>query len=318
MNEILGERYELIEQIGVGGMAAVWKAQDRRLGRAVAIKVLHDRLAADQGFQRRFEREARSVASLNHPNIVVVHDFGHDDQTLYLVMELVAGESLAARLGRIGKLEIEEAIAIFQSVLAGLGEAHRHGIVHRDIKPSNILLASSGAVKVADFGIATALGSDTRLTDTGLFLGTTSYLSPEQCRGEPATPRSDLYAFGCVMYESLSGRPPFTGETASSVMYQHEYATPRPLTAERPGLPLALAAAATKALEKDPDLRFANAADVSRALDHYKTTPADGMNSPAEHSNDAAVTASLGPVDRGSGTEVLRAPLKMAGSESSR
>ena len=216
--DVLGDRYELREQIGSGAMATVWRAWDTRLHRFVAVKLLARALGADPGFVARFEREARHAASLNHPNIVRIFDFGTDAGVSYLVMELIDGESLADLLGRVGQLEPWQTIQICSGVLHGLDSAHQHGIVHRDIKPSNILLGPNH-VKVADFGIARASGEVTSLTDTGVLIGTVSYLSPEQCARESATARSDVYAVGCLAYQCLTGRPPFTGENAASVMY---------------------------------------------------------------------------------------------------
>lgn len=247
-------------------MATVWSAWDTRLQRPVAIKVLSRALVADPSFVSRFGREARHAAALSHPNIVTIFDFAHTDDSAYLVMELVEGESLADRLRRLHRLEVRETAATVSSVLAGLGAAHRHRIVHRDVKPSNILLGPGGMVKVADFGIARVSSDHTQLTDTGMVMGTVGYLSPEQCSGDPATELSDLYAVGCVAFECLAGQPVFTGETPVSVMYQHQQAPPPDISRLRPEVPGALAAAVEQALAKEPRDRFASAAEMRGAV----------------------------------------------------
>ena len=262
----VANRYELLEQLGSGGMATVWRAWDQRLQRYVAVKLLAPVLAADPGFQVRFEREARHAARLSHPNVVAVFDFGADDGIPFLVMELVDGESLGARLRRAGVLDPISTVQVCGSILDGLAEAHGHGIIHRDVKPSNILIGTNGNVKIADFGVARTLGDSAHLTDTGVLMGTVGYLSPEQCAGKPASPRSDLYAVGCVVYECLTGGPPFTGESPASVMYQHLHATPISIGARRPETPAQLRGAVERALQKDPDFRFTSASQMKGAL----------------------------------------------------
>jgi serine/threonine protein kinase len=263
--DVLVDRYELREQIGAGAMATVWRAWDTRLHRFAAVKLLARALGTDPGFVARFEREARHAAGLNSPNIVTVFDFGTDAGVSYLVMELIEGESLADLLRRVGQLEPSQTIQICSGVLHGLESAHQHGIVHRDIKPSNILLGSNH-VKVADFGIARESSEVTSLTDTGVLIGTVSYLSPEQCAGANATARSDVYAVGCLAYQCLTGLPPFTGENAASVMYQHQYAQPVPVVERRPGTPQALSLVIDRALAKDPLQRFSSATEMLLAL----------------------------------------------------
>ena len=263
--DVIADRYELREQIGAGAMATVWRGWDTRLHRFVAIKLLARALGADPGLLARFEREARHAASLNHPNIVTIFDFGTERGVSYLVMELVEGESLAQLLHRENRLDPMQTVVICTGVLSGLGEAHRHGIVHRDIKPSNILLGNNG-VKVADFGIARASSEASALTDTGILMGTVGYLSPEQCSGASATERSDLYAVGCLAYQCLAGVPPFTGETAASVMYQHQFAPVQPIVERATKVPPSLGAAVDKALQKDPQLRFSSSSAMQTAL----------------------------------------------------
>jgi serine/threonine protein kinase len=263
--DVLADRYELREKIGAGAMATVWKGWDTRLHRFVAIKILDRGLGADPGFVARFEREARHAGSLNHPNIVTIFDFGTEFEMSYLVMELVEGESVATLLRRVGTLGPPETVEICLGVLSGLEAAHHYEIVHRDIKPSNILLGRN-VVKVADFGIARSSGEVTSLTEAGVLIGTVSYLSPEQCVGERATARSDVYAVGCLAYQCLTGAPPFTGENAASVMYQHQYALPVPVVERRPDIAPSLSRAIDRALAKDPAQRFSSAAEMQIAL----------------------------------------------------
>lgn len=263
---VIADRYELREQLGTGGTATVWRAWDSRLHRIVAVKLLSRVLAAEPNFVARFEREARHAAGLSHPNIVTIFDFGTEDDTAYLVMELVEGESLAQRLRRLHRLDIADTVTIVTGILSGVAEAHRQGIIHRDIKPSNILLGVGEVVKVADFGIARASDDHTQLTDTGVLMGTVGYLSPEQCAGQSATGRSDLYSVGCLTYECLVGRPPFTGESPASVMYQHQHAGHEPISNLRTDVPPALEAAVDRALEKNPANRFSSASEMGREL----------------------------------------------------
>ena len=234
----LGERYELGEVIGRGGMAEVHEGTDLRLGRRVAVKILRPDLARDPSFQARFRREAQSAASLNHPNIVAVYDTGEDvladadgtgDVVPYIVMEYVDGMTLRQLMLSGRRLLPERALEITAGTLAALDYSHRHGIVHRDIKPANVMLTRGGDVKVMDFGIARALAdSGQTMTQQSAVLGTAHYLSPEQARGEVVDSRSDIYSTGCLLYELLTGRPPFTGESPVSIAYQHVSEQPVP------------------------------------------------------------------------------------------
>jgi serine/threonine-protein kinase len=264
--ELLAQRYEMRRQIGAGGMATVWAAWDVRLDRAVAVKLPAQALNADPTFVTRFEREARHAAHLNHPNIVTIFDIGTDGDVPYLVMELVVGESLAELLRRERQLDEARTIEICQSVLSGLAEAHAHYIIHRDVKPSNTLISLTGSIKIADFGIARSFGESTVWTDTGAVIGTVSYMSPEQCAGGPATERSDIYAVGCLAYQCLCGRPPFTGETPASIMYQHQHIEPVPIGDVRTNLSSELIGAISSALQKCPDDRFATAHEMKAAI----------------------------------------------------
>ncbi len=222
---VLAARYALREVIGTGGMATVWRASDEVLARDVAVKVLNPQYAADPGFLARFEREARHAARLSHPCLVTVFDCGVDDGTPFIAMELVAGRTLRHVLDEAGILPAGEAIAIAAAVCEALEVAHAAGLVHRDIKPANILLTGGGEVKVLDFGIARAEepGDGTR---TQAVLGTAAYLSPEQASGHPAGPRSDLYALGCVLFEMLTGAPPFAADTAVGLAYRQVHDDP--------------------------------------------------------------------------------------------
>ena len=226
----LGDRYEIGPIIGRGGMAEVHEGRDVRLGRRVAIKVMRADLARDESFQARFRREAQAAAGLNHPNIVAVYDTGeeivgegpHAVRVPFIVMEYVDGMTLRQLLTSGRRLLPERALEITAGVLAALDYSHRHGIVHRDIKPANIMLTRAGDAKVMDFGIARALADSAgTMTQTSAVLGTAQYLSPEQARGEIVDARSDLYSTGCLLYELLTTRPPFTGDSPVSIAYQH-------------------------------------------------------------------------------------------------
>ena len=237
-SRVFGGRYVLAEVLGTGGMATVWRAHDQVLGREVAIKVLSQQFAADPGFAARFEREARHAASVSHPRLVTVFDSGIDRGTPFLVMELVTGRTLRQVLDETGPLPAGQAVAIAAGVCEGLEAVHAAGLVHRDIKPANIMLAG-GEVKILDFGIARAGGTAARTT-AGTVLGTPAYLSPEQAGGHPAGPASDLYSLGCVLFEMLTGSPPFTAESQLALAYRQVYDDPGPPSARRPGLPASL------------------------------------------------------------------------------
>ncbi|MEV6931491.1 protein kinase, partial [Dactylosporangium sp. NPDC051485] len=238
---LLNDRYELRSVIGRGGMADVWLAVDRRLGRPVAVKMLHDDGGADPSLPERFEREAHTAAQLSHPSIVAVYDVGVHDGTPYLVMELVQGHSLADELAA-GPLDPRRAVRIAEQVCDALAAAHDAGVVHRDVKPANILISDEGGVKVCDFGIARITGrAQTALTAPATVIGTSSYMAPEQVLGEPVDARTDLYALGCVLYAMLTGRPPFIAGSPVQIAWQQVHQAAEPVTALRPGLPPRLA-----------------------------------------------------------------------------
>jgi eukaryotic-like serine/threonine-protein kinase len=261
---VLGSRYRLLEVLGTGGMATVYRAGDEVLGREVAVKVLSPQYAADPGFLARFEREARHVARLNHPRIVTVFDCGIDGGMPYIVMELAAGRALREVLDQAGARPAGEAAAIAAAVCEALEAAHAAGLVHRDIKPANIVL-SGGQVKVLDFGIARA-GDPAGATRTQAVLGTAAYLSPEQASGGPAGPQADLYSLGCVLFEMLTGAPPFTGDSPVGIAYRHVHEDPGPPSARRPGLPASLDEITTRLLAKDPTARPPGAGAARMAL----------------------------------------------------
>ena len=275
----LGDRYELGDTLGRGGMAEVFEGQDLRLNRRVAVKVLRPDLARDPSFQSRFRREAQSAASLNDPNIVAVYDTGEDVldgggehvMVPYIVMEYVDGHTLRELMSSGRRLLPERSLEIMAGVLSALDYSHAHGIIHRDIKPGNVMLTRSGDVKVMDFGIARAVAdAQATMTQGNAVMGTAQYLSPEQARGEVVDARSDLYSAGCLFYELLTGRPPFQGESAVSVAYQHVSETPVPPSQVDPAVPPALDPLVLKSLAKDPADRYQSAnefkADVERAM----------------------------------------------------
>jgi eukaryotic-like serine/threonine-protein kinase len=252
-------RYEVITRVAAGGMGEVYRAHDSVLGREVAIKILHPHLAGDRGFVDRFRREARAAAILNHPSIVGVYDWGTTDGTYFMVMEFVHGTNLRALLAEAGRFEPSQVVEVAMPVLAALDHAHGHGIVHRDIKPENILIAHDGTVKVADFGLARAYAESNVSQAEGTVTGTVQYLAPEQIQGDPADPRTDLYALGVVMFELLTGEPPFTGETSMAIAYQHlSSAVPAPSRLD-PNVPRALDRAVLHATARDREDRPASA-----------------------------------------------------------
>ena len=260
---VLADRYELGPVLGEGGMARVHRGYDRHLRRPVAVKVLASPYDRDRSFVERFRREARAAAGLSHPNVVSVFDSGSYHGTRFIVTELVEGETLAERLHR-GPISPEEAIAVAVDVCRALEAAHARGLIHRDIKPGNVMLLPDDRVKVVDFGIARAAGSDT-LTGTGVVLGSTAYLAPEQASGQPVDERADLYALGCVLYQMLAGAVPFSADTPVATMYRHVNEDPPPPSSIRP-VPAGLEAVVMRCLEKDPRRRFGSAVDLEHAL----------------------------------------------------
>jgi serine/threonine protein kinase len=267
---LLEGRYELRGLLGCGGMADVWDGVDRRLGRRVAVKVLHPELATDTGFRARFQREARSVAALNHPAIVAVYDAGVDQRcnsrTPFIVMEHVEGQTLRAVLRERGRLPPDRALSTVGEVLDALAYSHEHGIVHRDIKPANVMVTPSGAIKVMDFGIARSVTDSSHSTGAATVIGTAHYLSPEQACGGPADARSDIYSTGCMLYELLTGRRPFRGDTPLAIAWKHVEDQPTPPSALNPDLPAAHEAMTMRALRKQPGTRFQTAAEMQAEI----------------------------------------------------
>lgn len=251
---ILDHRYELLDHIGGGGMADVYKAHDAILDRMVAVKILHAQLAGDEEFLDKFRLEAKGAARLSHPNIVGIYDVGHDADKHYIVMEYVAGETLKKRVQREGCLSVEEALRIAKEIARALREAHANNLVHCDIKPHNILVMPDGRVKVADFGIARAVTSST-MTYNGNVVGSVHYFSPEQAKGTKVTPKSDIYSLGVVLYEMLTGELPFTGETTVSIALKHLQEEPKPICQHNRKLPPMVEAIVQKAMAKEPENR---------------------------------------------------------------
>jgi serine/threonine-protein kinase len=277
----LGGRYVLEELVATGGMATVWRAMDEVLARAVAVKVLRDELAGDVGFLRRFQAEAVAAARLAHPNIIRVFDTGLDDGAHYIVMEYFGGTTLLQLLEQRGRLEPDEAVQVALPTLSALEFAHSCGVLHRDVKPGNILVSSDVWVKVTDFGIAKAAFAGNDLTRTGAVLGTVRYLSPEQVQGSEVDHRSDLYSMGVVLFELLTGRPPFAAETEiATAMMRLTRDPPRPRDI-RGGIPRGLEAIVLRAMARRRDDRFTSADAMRTALERYssagETTPAGGV-----------------------------------------
>jgi serine/threonine protein kinase len=268
---LLSNRYELGETLGYGGMSEVHHGHDVRLGREVAIKVLRADLARDPQFQERFRREAQNAAALNHPAIVAVYDTGEANTEFgnlpYIVMEYVEGRTLRDIVKTEGPMSQKRAMEVMADVSAALDFSHRHGIVHRDVKPANVMITKNGAVKVMDFGIARAMhDGQSAMTQTAAVIGTAQYLSPEQARGESVDARSDVYAAGCVLYELITGEPPFTGDSPVAVAYQHVREDPKPPSSVNPAVTPELDAVVLKALAKGPANRYQSAAEMRSDL----------------------------------------------------
>lgn len=326
-------RYRLTRRLGRGGMAEVFAAEDVRLGRTVAVKLLRSDLAEDPVSKARFTREAQSVAGLNHHAIVAVYDSGEDvvggQSVPYIVMELVEGRTIRDLLINAEAPGPEQALIIVSGVLEALAYSHQHGIVHRDIKPANVIITHNGAVKVMDFGIARALhGASTTMTQTGMVMGTPQYLSPEQALGKAVDHRSDLYATGCLLYELLALRPPFVGETPLSVVYQHVQDIPTPPSEVSDASPPELDGLVMRSLAKEPDDRFQTAEEM-RGLVQYglqmlyeqgshtgtwntgPVEPHEGRHTPA--GGFAGTTAMQHPGEYGAGTAQIPQPILPSG-----
>ena len=262
---VIGGRYEVGELLGRGGMAEVYAGIDRRLERPVAIKLLQESMAARPDVRTRFEAEARAAATLTQPHAVAVYDTGEHEGVPFIVMERLPGHTLADRIAA-GTLPPEDVRAIAVQVLGALGAAHAAGIVHRDVKPGNVLVATDGSVKIADFGIAKSIDVASDLTGTGQVLGTPAYLAPEQVEGRGASPASDIYALGVVLYEALTGQKPFGGTTPVAVAQAVVVGDHRPLAELRPDIDKPLVDAVERAMARDPEQRFPSAASMAAAL----------------------------------------------------
>src|SRR5881398_1972740 len=260
LNTLFDGRYRIVSKLGTGGMANVYLAEDEVLGRRVAIKILNDRHAGDDQFVERFRREAKNAASLSHPNIVSIYDRGEAEGTYYIAMEYLDGRSLKELIVSRGPAPVGVAVEYARQILSALRFAHRHGIVHRDIKPHNALVDGDGRVKVTDFGIARAGMS--QMTETGSIVWTAQYLSPEQARGGEVDPRSDLYSLGVVLYELLTGKTPFDGDTPVEIAMKHLSSAPKPPSKLRSDVPPELDKIVLRALAKDPNDRYQSADEM--------------------------------------------------------
>ena len=265
IDSVFDGRYRIIRKLGAGGMANVYLAEDQELGRRVAIKILDGRHAADNSFIERFRREAKNAAGLSHPNIVSIYDRGEAEGTYYIAMEYLSGRSLKELMVSRGPTPIKIAVEYTRQILAALGFAHRNGIVHRDIKPHNVVVDPDGRLKVTDFGIARS-GGTSQMTEVGSIIGTAQYLSPEQARGAPVDQRSDVYSVGVVLYEMLTGKVPFTGETPLEIAMKHLSEVPVPPSEKRPDVPEDLDLIVLRALAKDPEDRYQTAGEMDADL----------------------------------------------------
>jgi tRNA A-37 threonylcarbamoyl transferase component Bud32 len=267
VGETVAGRYGLEEVVGHGGMSTVYKAHDSLLERNVALKVLHQQYNEDEDFVERFKREARSVAQLQHPNIVTVIDRGEEDGRQYIVFEYIDGENLKELVVRKGRLDVRAALEIALEIARGLGFAHEHGLVHRDVKPQNVLLNGDGGAKVTDFGIARSLDVDRSVTQTGTVLGTSNYIAPEQASGQPVDAQTDVYSLGIVLYEMLTGDVPFPGENFVAVAMKHIQEPSPSVLDSRGDVPLRVAEMVDRALEKDPEHRFPTMEDFAAEIE---------------------------------------------------
>ena len=304
MNEgmLLNNRYQLLERLGSGGMSDVFRARDLMLERSVAIKVLHENYSNDSGFQQRFRQEARAAANLSHPNIVTVHDFGLDHGQLFIVMEHIPGKDLKTLLRQRGRYSVEETIPLMVQACAGIGYAHRAGLVHCDIKPHNMIVTPDARLKVTDFGIARALSTIMPDERADVVWGSPQYFSPEQATGEAPSPASDVYSLGVVLYEVLTGALPFNAPTSEELARMHLETTPIPPSEYVPEIPSALEQIVLKVLSKEPAARYRTADQLGRVLLRFGTQR-DATPSPA-----LSLTPEAGSTYQRADTQPVTAP----------
>jgi eukaryotic-like serine/threonine-protein kinase len=301
---LLNNRYQIDGRIGTGGMAEVYRARDLMLERTVAIKLLREDFSGDPAFRERFRQEAKAAANLSHPNIVTIHDFGFDDQQIFIVMEYVPGTDLKTILESRGILSVDEALPLIIQACAGVGYAHRTGLVHCDVKPHNMIVTPDKRLKVTDFGIARALASIHSQEINHVVWGSPQYFSPEQAAGQPPSPASDVYSLGVVLYEMLTGRLPFVANSAADLSTMHRTMMPSPLSQYNPLIPPDLERACLKVLSKEPSSRYRTADQFGRVLislsRSFKASSNAALSTEKTSSNDISRTS----------TQSISAPLK--------
>jgi serine/threonine-protein kinase len=287
---ILNDRYNLEERLGSGGMAVVYRARDLMLERYVAIKILRENYSDDPSFQERFRQEAKAAANLSHPNIVTVHDFGFDRGRLFIIMEYIPGTNLKSILQRRGRMPVDEAVMLMSQACAGVGYAHRAGLVHCDIKPHNFLITPDLRLKVTDFGIARALASIQPEEKSDVVWGSPQYFSPEQAAGRPPSPASDVYSLGVILFETLTGQLPFMAESATELAKLHRSAPPPCPRQYNPAIPPALEQIILKVLSKEPAARYRTADQLGRVLVTFS-----GQGANADHGTETSPSPALTP-----------------------
>ncbi len=280
--DLLGGRYELIELIGSGGMADIHRALDHQLQREVAVKILRDPLAKDQSFQENFLHEARAAANLSHPNIVTIFDFGRDDDTLYIVMEYIEGTDLKTLIRRRKHLTPLEAVELMKKISDGVGYAHRAGLVHCDLKPQNIMVTLDNKVKITDFGVSRALATIQPDEHSDIVWGSPQYFSPEQASGGAPSPASDVYSLGAILYEMITGQPPFVADSAADLARLHLTAEPIPPRSIESSIPEPLQQIVLKVLAKEPSARYRTADQLGRILTNISLNAVPGERSPID------------------------------------
>ena len=303
-SRLLNNRYLILEQIGKGGMAIVYRARDTMLERSVAVKVLRENYSRDPAFLDRFRQEAKAAANLSHPNIVTVHDFGLDNGQLFIVMEYVPGTDLKTLIKQRGRFTPEEAIPLLIQACAGIGYAHRAGLVHCDVKPQNMLVTPDMRLKVTDFGIARALSTIHPEEQSDIIWGSPQYFSPEQASGSAPSPASDVYSLGVIMYEMLTGSLPFHADTAVELAQLHIDAEPVPIAEMLPEISPLLEQILTKVLSKEPSQRYRTADQLGRVLMNF----GNAKSAPALSLTPEAVTVPVSPVPAGSLPAPAQAP----------